>query len=219
MCDKIIRKLCRIDSRPAVPIVDFAASLCYIYLNFNAIRRGLKAKRRTPMEPQIISKQEVIPPFDPNMVAIKHIEYYPYGRSYSEDEITPRLISKLLKQIPKGIGVYLSLNPDGECDWLEVVSDGKWLFLGYCFARFEMTKEGKIVRYDNYYSYNSNFADTVGRIDEADFSDKSVYAPINSGGQSPIPKFQAITDMVAGAKAVEYFIRTGKRYPGIDWAH
>ena len=68
------------------------------------------------MKLQIISKQEIIPLFDPNVVAIKHIEYYPHGRSYSEDEITPRLISKLLKQVPKGIGVYLSLNPDGECD-------------------------------------------------------------------------------------------------------
>lgn len=26
-------------------------------------------------------------------------------------------------------------------------------------------------------------------------------------------------DIEEGVKAVEYFIRTGKLYPGIDWAH
>lgn len=171
------------------------------------------------MEIQILPKQEIIPPFDPNKIVIKHIEYYPHGRSYSEDEITPSLISKLLKQIPKGVGIFLSLNPDGECDWLEVVSDGKWLFLGYCFERIETTEAGKIVQYDSFFSYNSDFADTVEQIEENDFSDKNVYTPINSGGQSPIPKFQALTDITAGVKAVEYFVRTGQRYPGIDWAH
>lgn len=171
------------------------------------------------MELEIIPRQEIIPSFDSGVIAIKHIEYYPYGRTYSENEITPHLISKILKQIPKGIGVYLSLNPDGECDWLEVVSDGKWLFLGYSFEYIETTKDGKFVRYNNYCSYNPDFSDTVERIETADFSDKSVYTPISSGGQSPIPKFEAITDMNAGVIAVEYFIRTGNRYPGICWAH
>jgi len=183
-----------------------------------ALRIFVETKRRQSMELQIIPRQEIIPSLDPHAVAVKHIEYYPYGRTYDEDEITPGLISKVLKKVPKGIGVYLSLNPDGECDWLEVVSDGKWLFLGYCFEYTEDTKAGKIVRHDNYYSYNPDFADTIGRISEADFSDKSIYTPINSEGQTPIPKIHAITDMDAGVKAVEYFIHTGKRYPGIDWA-
>jgi len=30
---------------------------------------------------------------------------------------------------------------------------------------------------------------------------------------------EAITDMETGVKAVEYFIRTGELYPGMDWAH
>ena len=171
------------------------------------------------MEIEIIPKQETIPPFDTNAVAIKHIEYYPRRRSYNEDEITPGVISEILKQIPTGIGVYLSLNPNGECDWLEVVSDGEWLFLGYSFEHIETTENGKFLRYDNYCSCNHDFSDTVERIGEADFSDESVYSPIDSGGQSPIPKFEAITDMDAGVKAVEYFIHTGERYPGIDWVH
>ena len=40
-----------------------------------------------------------------------------------------------------------------------------------------------------------------------------------SGGQSPIPKIQAITDIETGVQAVEYFIRTGELYPGISWLH
>ena len=163
------------------------------------------------MEPQIISKQEIIPSFDANAVTVKHIEYYPYGGTYDEDEITPVLISKILKEVPKGIGIYLFLDPDGECDWLEVVSDGEWLFLGYCF-------QDESGRFYNWYSYNPVFADTIDRIRDADFSDKDIYTPINSGGQSPIPKVYALTDMDVGTKAVEYFIRTGERYPGIDWS-
>ena len=142
--------------------------------------------------------------------AVKHIEYYPSGGTYTGDKITPELIQKILKKVPKGIGIYLSLDPDGECDWLEVVSDGEWLFLGYCF-------QDETGRFDNWYSYNPDFADTMEQIQDADFSDRNIYTPIDSGGQSPIPKIQAITDMDAGVKAVEYFIRTGKRYPGIDW--
>lgn len=163
------------------------------------------------MEPKIVTKQEIIPPFDPDAVAVKHIEYYPYGGVYTEDEITPKIINKILKEIPTGIGVYLFLDPDGECDGLEIVSDGEWLFLGYCF-------QDESGRFDNWYSYNPNFADTIEKIRDADFSNKEIYTPINSGGQSPIPKIYAITDMDAGVKAVEYFIRTGERYPGIDWA-
>jgi len=40
-----------------------------------------------------------------------------------------------------------------------------------------------------------------------------------SSGQSPIEKYLAIRDIEIGVKAVEYFIRTGELYPGIDWAH
>ncbi len=31
-------------------------------------------------------------------------------------------------------------------------------------------------------------------------------------------KYLVIKDIEAGVKAVEYFIRTGQLYPGIDWA-
>lgn len=163
------------------------------------------------MKLQIIPRQDTIPSFDPNALAVKHIEYYPFGDIYTDDEITPEVISKILAEIPEGTGVYFFLDSDGEADFLEVVSDGKWLSLG---CSFEDPENGG---FTCYYSYNDAFADTVDAISPANFSNENIYAPIVSGGQSPIPKIQTITDMELGVKAVEYFIHTGTCYPGMEW--
>ena len=148
------------------------------------------------MELQIIPKQDTIPAFDAKAIQLRHIEYYPSDRVYEEHEITEAVISKIRKQIPCGINVYLSLDPYGEDDWLEVNCDGEWLFLGYCF------NGGCNI----YYSYNADFAET------------EEWSPLESGGQSPIEKYLALKDIETGTKAVEYFIRTGQLYPGIAWA-
>lgn len=73
-------------------------------------------------------------------------------------------------------------------------------------------QEGRI-----YFSYNPDYAFTDAQIVEFDYSDKSVWTELLSGGQSLIPKIDAISDMESGVKAVEFFIRTGELYPGIDW--
>lgn len=163
------------------------------------------------MDIEILSKQEKIPSFETNTIAVKHIEYYPYGETYDEDQITPEVIAQILSEIPHGINVYLFLDPDGECDFMEVLSDGEWLSLGCSFHR-----NGE---FHNYYTYNAAYADTAEEIEKFHYSDKNVWSALESGGQSPIPKMEAITDMEAGRKAVEYFIHTGELYPGIDWAH
>ncbi len=148
------------------------------------------------MKLEIISKQESIPAFDPQAIKIKHIEHYPASDGeYEEEQITESLISKLLAQISRGINVNRSLVPYGEDDWLEVICDGEWLALGY------YSDEGCD------YSYNADFAGT------------EELTPLLSGGQSPIEKYLAIRDIETGVKAVEYFIRTGELYPGIDWGH
>lgn len=56
----------------------------------------------------------------------------------------------------------------------------------------------------------------LNRLEMQIFPTKT-YIHLSIAGAIPIPKIQAITDMDAGVKAVEYFIRTGKRYPGIEW--
>lgn len=162
------------------------------------------------MEFQIIPKQECIPPFDSKAIKVRHIEYFdpPYEK-YDGEEITEKVIAEVIKKISGGINIYLFLDPDGEDKWLEVNCDGEWIALGF---------SGDCGR-DYYSSYNPDFSDTVKQIDTADFSDKSIYTDLESGGQSPIPKIQAIRDIEAGVKTVEYFVRTGELYPGINWAH
>lgn len=93
---------------------------------------------------------------------------------------------------------------------MEVLSDGEWLSIGCSFDR-----EGE---FQNYYTYNADYESTSEEIEKFNYSDKTVWTTLESGGQSPIPKIEAITDMEAGVKAVEYFIHTGELYPGIDWA-
>lgn len=164
------------------------------------------------MKPKIIPKQETVPSFDPKAVAVKYIEYYaPSGVAYNEDEITPKIISKILKEVSEGINVNLFLDPDGESDWMEVLSDGEWLY----FGRFRLYENHREDEY--FFSYNPDYASTVAQIVEEDYSDKSVWTELLSGGQSLIPKVHAVTDMENGVKAVEFFIRTGELYPGIDW--
>lgn len=159
---------------------------------------------------EVLAKQDKIPSWDTNAIAVKHIEYYPYGDTYEEDQITPEIIAKILEEIPQGINLYLFLDPYGECDFMEVLSDGEWLSLGCSFDR-----DGE---FENYYTYNAAYADTAEQIEQFQYSDKTVWTPLESGGQSPVPKMEAIKDIEAGRKAVEYFIHTGKLYPGIDWA-
>ena len=146
------------------------------------------------MELQIIPKQDYIPEFDNQAIQVQYMEF---GRkNYSSDKITENLISKFLKQIPSGMDAILYLDPDGEDNWMEVLCDGEWLALGFSGDFGE----------NNYYSYNPAFA---GKPD---------MTKLKSGGQSPVEKMLAIQDVEAGVRAVEYCIRTGGFYPGIDWA-
>ncbi len=163
------------------------------------------------MTTKIIPKQEKVPSFNPNSVAVKYIDYYNSRVAYTEDEITPKVVSKILKEVYKGINVCLFLDLDGENDWMEVLSDGEWLYLG----RFRLYENGKKDEY--IFSYNPDYASTVAQIVKFDYSDKSVWTELLSCGQSLIPKIHAISDMESGVKAVEFFIRTGELYPGIDW--
>lgn len=147
------------------------------------------------MKVKIIPKQDNIPAFNEKAIMLQHIDYYDWSNtSYDGDEITEEIVAKVLKEIPNGIDIYLSLIPDGEDDWLEVNCNGEWLALG-----FTSDNEG-------YSSWNPEYAG----VEEL--------APVQSGGQSPIEKCFALTDIELGVKAVEYFIRTGKLYPCIDWA-
>ena len=146
------------------------------------------------MELQIIPKRDTVPAFNAEAIQVQYMEYG--HKNYSGDQITEDLIAKFLKQLPSGMDAILYLDPDGEDNWMEVLCDGEWLALGFCGEFGE----------NNYYSYNP------------DFGGKADMTSLKSGGQSPVEKMLALQDIPAGVKAVEYFIRTGELYPGIDWA-
>lgn len=151
------------------------------------------------MELQIIPKQSASPDFDHEAIRIQYIEYCTADGADGIIEggaITEEIVSGLLGQIPTGISMYLSLLPQCGDNWMEVISDGTWLALGY-------SSEGG---QSNYYSYNPDFKGT------------EELSPLLSEGQSVIEKYLALTDMKAGQQAVEYFIRTGRLSPNIDWA-
>jgi len=53
------------------------------------------------MEFQIIPKQECIPPFDTRAIKIQRMEYFDWPcKQYNREEITDRIIAKVLKEIP-----------------------------------------------------------------------------------------------------------------------
>ncbi len=145
------------------------------------------------MEYEILEKSAEIPVYDPTALAVQYIDA---GFLNDAEEVTEKEVTAVLERIGKPMQAYLFLDPDGEASFLEILSDGKWLALG-CSYDFGQK---------NYYSYN------------LDYADSGEYTPLKSGGQSPVEKRLALTDFAAGRKAVEYFIRTGKPYPGIYWA-
>lgn len=113
-------------------------------------------------------------------------------------EITPDYVKKLVKKVRQGdVGtLYLSLNPFGEGDSMEVDIAEGWAALSY-----EDTDAGVW-----YAIYNPEYAGV-----EED-------APPLGGGQSPIPMMHAIQNLELAALCVEYFIKHGKLYPGALWA-
>ena len=120
------------------------------------------------------------------------------GKAREGAEITSDYVKKLVKKVARGnVGeLYLSLNPYGEEDFMEVdVAEG-WAALSYEDTE---TKGWYAV-------YNSEYAGV-----EED-------APPLGSGQSPIPKMHAIQDLELAAICVEYFIKQGKLYPGAPWA-
>ena len=53
---------------------------------------------------KIVPKRETIPSFDPNAVAANYIEYYHSPKkAYKQEEITPKIISKIIKEVSQAV--------------------------------------------------------------------------------------------------------------------
>ena len=159
------------------------------------------------MDFDIIPKQEADISYSRSTLAVKSIDCVFSLNHFDEAEIDDSLIAYIMNQIKEGTEDFcLFAGDDEESDRMEVVSDGVLLSLTCCFNLEEY-----------YCCCNEEYADTISLLNEPDFSDKAVFTDLESCNQEPIPRIEAITDMELGLKAVEYFMYTGKLYPGLDW--
>lgn len=110
-----------------------------------------------------------------------------------KEQMTDGLADAILKG--KVHSFLLSQEPWGEGHYLCGEFAGGWAALFY-----EASDEGIC-----YSSYNGDY-DTV-----------EILAPVEIGGQSPVPKMMALQDMELVAKIVRHFLKTGQLCPGTLW--
>jgi len=143
----------------------------------------------------MVTKYEIIPRNDtpvsiPSDICIQYVG--------GMDEINENTVQGIIEKIRQGTyaDVYLSLDPDGDDRYMQMESTDGWIFLQYC----------EEVNRTWYSSYNVEYAD----------SDEE--APIIcSDGQSVVEKKYTMHNLDLAVKCIEYFIRTGQLYPGMEW--
>lgn len=135
----------------------------------------------------------------PELFAARYLEY---GRDhFAGEEITGGVLEKLSALIRAGkIGsAFLSLDENGEEDFFTVdIKDG-WAALLF-----------------NSWDENGD-AVCFQPINEK-YQSVEEDAPVEIGGQSPVPKRFALDDLALAAECVVYFARTGKLCPKVPWA-
>ncbi len=107
------------------------------------------------------------------------------------------LTEELRTAIQKGTAdnVWLSFEPWGEDCALNADFENGWAALLYSSA--------------------SECAASLYRPDRPDGAED---APVNIGGQTPVPKMCALEDMGQAAEAVCYFLENGRFHPDMQWA-
>lgn len=138
-----------------------------------------------------IIPQKEIPASIPTDICIRYI-----GREMGE--ITEDAVQKVIERIRQGVytDVYLSLDSDGTDRYMQMESTDSWIFLQYC----------EEINRTWFSGYNAEYANS------------NEQAPILcSDGQSVVEKKYTINNLDLAVKCIEYFIRTGQLYPGMEW--
>ncbi len=65
--------------------------------------------------------------------------------------------------------------------------------------------------------YDSGDGEVCYSIHNADYDTVEILAPVEIGGQSPVPKMMATEDMELVVKIMRYFLKTGQLCPGTKW--
>lgn len=118
-------------------------------------------------------------------------------------EVTEAVVRKILKNVRKGVyqHLYLALDPGGESTFLQMAAGGGCIALSIGEERCQENR----VSWTVYQSYDPRYSVSA----EA--------APIR-WGQDVFLKRYTIQDPALALRGIEWFIRTGTPYPGMDWA-
>lgn len=132
-------------------------------------------------------------------LAARYLEYG--GKCFVGGELTQEVLDRLAEGIRAGKvdSLLLSLKESGEEEFFTMdVRDG------WAAPMFQTVNEkGEAVCYQ---PINENY-DSV----EED-------APVEIGGQSPVPKRFALDDLTLAAECALFFAKTGKLHPAVPWA-
>lgn len=119
------------------------------------------------------------------------------GRVYREKQITKELLQELVKNIRAGKTNNLTISADTDMESIIFTAAMKDGWAALVLQDFD---------YDIYYQpYNEKY------------SNATEYAPPKIGGQSPIPKSEAIDDLRIAADCVRHYIRFGKLFLKVKW--
>ena len=146
----------------------------------------------------IVPTQEVPAPA-PGVFAIRFLEYE--RKYFINSEITQEVLDELSKLIRAGkiSSLVLSLDENGEEDFFTMDIEEGW-----AAPMFNIWNEaGDAVCFQ---PINEKYPSV-----EED-------APVEIGGQSPVPKRFALDDLDLAAECAVYFAKTGKLSPAVQWA-
>lgn len=119
---------------------------------------------------------------------------------YVDDAITKDVVDELCMLIRSGKGQTVCLSTDEYGEESVFTVDFKHCWAALAFNTYD--ENGNCIWYQSLNPDSKSMDD----------------APVDIGGQSPVPKMLALEDMDLVADSVSYFIRTGKLYPGVSWA-
>jgi len=146
----------------------------------------------------VISPQDVSTPL-PDTFAAHCLEY---GRKrFINGELTQEVLDELAELIRTGkvSSLLLSLDEDSEEDFFTMDIEAGW-----AAPMFNIWNEdGEAVCFQ---PINEKYVSV-----EED-------APVEIGGQTPVPKRFALDDLSLAAECAVYFAKTGALYPGVPWA-
>lgn len=153
----------------------------------------------TPVPPHKAAPAQKVAACSPGVFAVRCLEY---GKNrFVNDELTDDVLEELSDLIRTGKvdSVFLSLDENGEEDFFTAdIKDG-WAALS-----FNTWDEGGSAVW--YQPINERYQEV-----EED-------APVEIGGQTPIPKRFALDDLALAAECAVYFAQTGKLSSAVPWA-